>query len=1336
MVSEMKWTTDQQKIIDYSENLDLLVSAAAGSGKTAVMTERVRKRSISGIGDISKMLIMTFTDLAAQNMRDRIERSFRAALEDNIAQNGNVQERSIIDQQIMLLQQAQISTIHSFCWQVIQTWSSELVDSNGEPIVDAGLGVLDETRKKMLLEQAVQEVMDELHALLTNYQNSQITEVEPAYDDFVGTDIPAFDTSFDLFCISGESITRASWLTDFSRLVDSLAGRRDDSDLRELLMQSLEKIRSLADYEEWCRERLNEYSEKALSFSSSAEYHEYMFQLDKLTALAEEGLSDLKLMPLFDRLVSGELKGKEEPQFRICLLSQIEGIGKLRSILNDSIADKWDRIFALAQSIDTSYFLAKRGDEKKEFMRLYNSKISPLLSYLTGRPPDDKLEEYFCELPIHMFSATIESIEQDILSMHGMLSRFSEIMIMVDRAYMRLKLEDKAIDFSDFEHFALRLLRIPAVRDSYRERFKEIYLDEYQDTNNIQETIIRQIANDNVFMVGDIKQSIYRFRYANPALFAEKANSFEKDPKTGHLLRLNQNFRSVPGIINGVNRFFESFLTEDSGEIEYKNGHQLTAGVNDTGDARIRTIIVNVKENQLSGSGSDEEILEDSSAAKESLAVIREIRSLVDSGSFGYGDFAILGRTRAVCQVYYKQLSEYGIPVTASGERDFLDSPELRLMEALINLLDNMQQDIPLAAIMRSAIVGSAFSEEELMIIRSEDRNSPDEIEEDRHFYASVIRYSDKGSDQALRERVRDFLNKLASWREYEQFMSISELIGHIYEESGLLERVSALDSGPERVKDLELFREWADNFERSRQRGIYSFALYIRKIREKKLSERGFDSIVSVENAVQIMTIHGSKGLEFPVVFVVGAGKKMDAKSSLSSIAISEHGGITSFAMDPERSERHMTALHYSHLLKSIRAERAESYRLLYVAMTRAEKLLYIVANVDVKADNSSVSKSKMRSLLEGYKNSGLLLPVPAYVSASATTWLQLILLAMSAEPDIDPLKWFSDDGIEQGFMQQSNDYYVLNWFESDWLRSEIYPDIELISEAEHKNQEQPSDELPDQELIECWSRRLFKEYPYASIQQQPSKLTVTGLKRLQEQLIAADAEIEGDTTEGEESRFDQPQAREMVMTLKRPSDTNKREKKIKGAELGSMLHSIFQFVDLVKLNAEADEAEARRQIIEMADKKIIFPRYLSQAVEWSGALASFAKSEIAEAIRKIEIEGGPVYREMPFTIAVKSNDTLIQTNNLKLDSVYDDEETTLVQGMIDCWFEDERGVTLVDFKSDYLDCAPENFSDELSSRYKLQLDYYADAIARATGKRPQRRIIWLIRYSQAVEI
>ena len=154
------------------------------------------------------------------------------------------------------------------------------------------------------------------------------------------------------------------------------------------------------------------------------------------------------------------------------------------------------------------------------------------------------------------------------------------------------------------------------------------------------------------------------------------------------------------------------------------------------------------------------------------------------------------------------------------------------------------------------------------------------------------------------------------------------------------------------------------------------------------------------------------------------------------------------------------------------------------------------------------------------------------------------------------------------------------------------------------------------------------------------------------------------------------------------------------------------------------------------MADKRIIFPRYLGQAVEWSGALASFAKSEIAEAIRKIEIEGGAVYREMPFTIAVKTNDTLIQTNNLKLDSVYDDENPTLVQGMIDCWFEDERGVTLIDFKSDYLDCASENFSNELSSRYKLQLDYYADAIARATGKRPQRRIIWLIRYSQAVEI
>lgn len=1338
MVNKMKWTKDQQSIIDFCEKQDLLVSAAAGSGKTAVMTERIRRRSLSGQVDVSKMLVMTFTDLAAQNMRDRIERSFRQALEDNIAVNGSLEARSVIDKQLMMLQQAQISTIHSFCWQIIQTWSSELTDSKGDPYLEAGLGVLDETRKKMLLEQAVDEVLEVLYELMSEHESNEFmgNKEVSSTNQYISCDVPDFETSTEPFCLNGSPVTLAEWLRDFACLFDSMSGRRDDSDFRDMLVHSLEKIRSLADYELWCREQLNEYMAKANHFASSSEYEKYIKQLKNLLEMAEEGVENLKLLPYYDHLMQDDISGKEEPRFQSCLKSQLTGIIELRRILEDTDPDKWDRIYELSRAIESSYLLPKRTEEKREFMTEYNSRLAPLMHYITGFPSADKLENYYVELPIHMFSTTVASIENDLGRMHGLLSRFCETVIMIDRAYLRLKLEEKAIDFSDFEHFALKLLRIPEVRDNYRERYQEIYLDEYQDTNNIQESIIRQIADDNVFMVGDIKQSIYRFRYANPALFAKKAERYERDPSTGRLMRLNQNFRSVPGIIDGVNRFFNSFLTEESGEIDYTKGHQLTAGKLSAGDARVKVMIVNVKENQLSANFSDDDIREDGSTAKESLAVIREIRNLIKSESCGYGDIAILARTRAVCQVYYRQLADHGIPVTAAGEREFLDSPELRLMESLINLLDNMQQDIPLAAIMRSGIAEDPFSEEDLMMIRSEDKERMSCPDADRHFYASVMHFRVEGSDQKLRQRVDNFLGIIETWREYERFMSISELIGHIYEESGLLDRVSTLDSGSDRVKDLELFREWADGFERSRQRGLYSFALYIRKIREKRLSDRGFDTVTSVENAVQIMTVHASKGLEFPIVFLAGAGKMMEKKSNLNLLAVSEHGGITGFAVDPERMERHMTALHYSHLVDSIRAERAESYRLLYVAMTRAERLLYIAANVNVNAEKKSNSMSRMSALLQSFVNSGKVLPIPAHMSAAASSWLQLLLLSMCAEPGLEPIVWFGEDGITSGHMQQSNDYYQLNWFESDWLRSEVYPDYILSDDAANENLTTGTTKEADMKTVQAWTKRLFQEYPYAEFQQQPSKLTVTGLKRLQEQLIAADSEIYNEQNEEGHIDFTENKVKEMAMTLHKPVDSNKLGTRVSGAELGSLLHSLFQFVDLVKLTTDTGRKEAVRQIEAMATKRIIYPRYLDQALEWSDALVSFAASELADSIRSLELSGGSIYREMPFTIAVKSDDAVRLVNMSAQQSINVDDDITLVQGMIDCWFEDDNGVTLVDFKSDYLDCPPSDYSAELIRRYKIQLDYYAEAITRAAGKKPKHKIIWLIRYAQAVEL
>lgn len=1338
----MKWTPDQQAVIEYNTKKDLLVSAAAGSGKTAVMTERVKQRCLQGKSDISQMLIMTFTDLAAQNMRDRIDRSFRQTLEDNIENDGEQVERDLLNHQIMQLQQAQISTIHSFCWQIIQTWSSDLINSDGTPLFEAGFGVLDDTRRQMLLEQAVDEVLNSLYSL-----DAEAASEEAAKRKYetVGLELPSHLDDPAPFAIDGNTVSYEQWLSNFRTLLDGFSGRSSDENFRSALIKTLNKIRSLADYEQWCRNRLEEYAVKASNFAASSEYQEYMQNFESLLARAEFGVEELKNLPLFDRLMSGDVKGKEEIGFAPCLKSQVECISKLKAIMSDANPDKWDRVYSVARGVDTSGSMGRRSAEKKEFLTIYYAQIAPLLHLLTGTPDFGKLENYYHEKPLHLFSADINEIEMDMQAVLPLMKRFFETVLLIDRVYLRLKIQEQSIDFSDFEHFALRLLRIPEIRNSYKRQFREIYLDEYQDTNNIQEAIIQQIADDNVFMVGDIKQSIYRFRYANPALFAEKSRGFTDGSLPGVLLKLNRNFRSVPGIVDGINRFFSNFLTYESGEIEYTDGHQLStehSAVNSAADdmpERINVIMVNSKESSAQSIYNSDEIRESSGIEREMLAVVYQIRKLLNEDAFKYSDIAILGRTNDACAVAHDQLLSYGIPVTAAGEREFLDSPELRLMEALINLLDNMQQDIPLAAIMRSGLIRPAFSETELMIIRNADQDSQLPEIADRHFYASVLRYRDSGKDDVLRKKIDGFFIVLETWREYERFMSVSELIGLIYEESDLPGRVSRMPAGHERLRDLELFHEWADSFERSRQRGLYNFALYIRKIREKKLKETGFDQVSSVENAVRIVTVHGSKGLEFPVVFLIGADKKIDRVNSGDSLLVSEAGGISAMMMNPDRFEKHMTALHYLHELRNLRADRAESYRLLYVAMTRAEKRLFVTSAVSINSDKGSDSKLRLFSMLE---SAGGKLPLPRDISASAKSWLDLLLLAGQCEMELDIKSWFEAGGITASAIEQANKYYCYRLFALDWLRSEVYPQTLMLESPEGDSDEVHLDfasinnaaessgannaSIVANTLVEKWSNRLFQKYPYEEILNVAAKQTVSGLKRLQEQL-EIDQSI--DNTEDDrlfESNISDSAAnqeiKDMSMSMLMPQDAGASVGRLQGAALGSMLHSLFQFIELNTLSTSPTASEIKAQIEKMVDRKIIYPEQLPQALEWTGAIIKYSESEIADNIRKIEADGKSVYREMPFTMAIDLTDC---------------GEQTLIQGMIDCWYKNEDGsVTIIDFKSDRIDAPLTKYDDIIKDRYSLQLNYYSRAIEQSTGLQVKRKIVWLIRYGFSIEI
>ena len=1354
----MNWTNAQLDIIDFNQPCDLLVSAAAGSGKTAVMTERIRSRAMSGKADMANLLVMTFTDLAAQSMRDRIERSFRETLRQSSTSGSNKEEQERIRQQLLQLQQAQVSTIHSFCWQILQAYASDLTDRNGEPLFESGFGVLEDTRRRILLDQAVDEVLS------WGYLNRETGGDEP--DRQVLPEIPDHEDVLAPFSLLGQPITWRTWFDRFEQVCDCFSGQKDDSRLRVMLVDHLQRLRSLSDYEDWSRNQLKRLEAISLDFANSKEYADFMQLLEQELARAEEGLERIRFCSYYDKLMAPQLTAKKDLQFRQSLEEQIQAIQLIRSLLGQSRTDSmspdsapltncWDRIRDIAAGLGEPVLLPRQGAEKKELAEVYNTWIPPLLYLLTGQPAPEKCPEAMMEHPIHLFAVGIRDLEQDLQQMMPVLSCFFELVLMIDRAYMRLKIADGAVDFSDFEHFSLRLLRRKEIGSVFRKQFREIYLDEYQDTNNIQEAIIRQIADRNVFMVGDIKQSIYRFRHANPTLFRSKAERFAYAPQEGRLITLNQNFRSVPGIIQAVNRLFAAIMTKASGEIDYDADQALVPSREplQSDQPAVQLLLVNTRElPDHTDDWYENRSPDESSAEKEALAVVLKIRELVDGGDCQYGDIAVLGRTNLVCAKYHLQLSQCGIPVTASGERAFLDSPELRLMEALINLLDNMQQDIPLATVMRSALVSPGFSEAELLQIRSQERTEHADQTGPRSFHAAVAWYATAGLDLKLQHKTASFIDQITSWRQKEQWMSLSELIGLIYEESNLLDRVSRFTDGSSRVADLERFQEWADNFEQGRQKGLFGFARYIEKIREQNLQNIGFDPVSNVDNAVRIMTVHGSKGLEFPVVFLVGMQQSINQRGSSPLLQVSEAGGITSMSIHPDRFETHQTAANYWHERSSFQADRAESLRLLYVGMTRAEDRLFLVGNVALGPNGSKTKLDLLERARSLKQPDG---PFQAALVRTASSWLDLVLMSLACEPDLDPADWFRPETAEVEQAVQRNQLFKLERVSVSWLRHQIdaarfelpisNESSALVSAGEpataqaSSTDSDPMSDVHVRHEVERWCHRLRPDYPFEEAVALPGKITVSGLKRLAELRLADHRVDEGPGLEiaaaSEQIARSARIAPEIALTM-RTAVLNGTKKELVGAELGSMLHSLFQFLDLTALGNQPELTQVIDQIREMAAKQKIPIAYLSQALDWADTLLAYARSDLAAHIRELECNPATarkVYREMPFTLALPARQ-LLKPDEVELTAEWDD--ITLIQGMIDCWFETEHGAVLVDFKSDVIKGGTEQIRTELAARYRLQLNSYAMAIEKAAGRTVVSRIIWLIRNKMAIEI
>jgi ATP-dependent helicase/nuclease subunit A len=1345
--------TEEQKAIVAAPVGNLLVSAAAGSGKTAVMTDRIVARMIDKQLDMNQVLVMTFTDAAASQMKEKIQRKLQAAL----AETRDPDLRRYLSRQLTLLPGAAISTIHAFCLTVIRNFCHLAVDDQGLPIVEPGFTIGDGLNAGLLCRQALDEIMAERY--------EQIDRAEP------------------------ESLP--DWTTDFYRLVDSFGSGRSDENLREMALRLYQFFRSMPDY----RLLIDQYRSKlqavAADFATSQHARVLLNQLQLLVVRATAAGDTLRAM-----LDSGVTFIKQADRNR-GYHNQFRTILQTLADIGDYLAGgqlDWDEVRALSLPLQTELALPKanaKDPDRQTFLDIFRSQVAEAIFCLSGNCGSKTYSDHFQFDTRFLFARPAADIAADVQVMRPVIDQLFNLILDLDEHYRELKRSQSLIDFGDFEHLALGILRQPEAHDYYRQRFREIYIDEYQDTSSIQETLLQAIGQANVFMVGDIKQSIYRFRHARPQIFMAKSESFQ-DPELGSLYTLNKNFRSVTGILAGVNELFSQLMTPQAGEIRYDETQALVA--HRPAQDGIPPIELLLMDSRLppaaadpdSGNGApdgdldpdgdrdfdsagdlDQELSDDGLMAqaewilpaaelnqyqKEALAVLARIRELL-AASHSPGDIVILSRSKAVGRVFSDALAEDGIATLEDTKGGFLDSPELRLMEALLQVFDNPRQDIPLAAVMLSGIFAGGFSASELYQVRLADCQQP---RRSRFFHEAVRWYADAGPDPVLKQKLAAFLAWIELWRDRERILRLSEWLEMLFEETGYLSQVAATPNGAAKVRELRQFGYWAGQFENQRQVGLFSFVRYLDTLRERGVDESPFGMEEPVQAAVRVMTIHRSKGLEFPVVFLVGTQADIAPKSRRDPLLISETLGVGFDLIDPDRQIRYPTHLKLAMLEEYKAAGLAEEMRLLYVAMTRAKDRLIISAALKLDPEKGV---PRLTQLIEQSRaQSGL--DLPAHRVLSCRSYLDWIILALARHPDLDwaRLAPAADTGYQ--LQPASKGVWHVRW---EAMTSELATaSLQAMTSlpVTTTNPAAPSAvaavpatpgqklrqwlELPvvaEDPLYLAAEQRLYGEYRFGQAARTPIKLAVSELKRReQEEARFADDQaipvpIAGQVDQASDQTFNQAdQARPLGINLTlhdlRPAFEGQAEDISSGAGLGTLLHRFMRFINLGAAVRQPDRQEILHQVQTMAAQHILSADEARTLLPHVDDLVAFAQSSLASQMLAAAVERQALHREMPFTLALPVGDVYPGQAGFAPD------DRVLIQGIIDCWFIQDNGAVLVDYKSDWIAGDDQTCQQVLAERYTRQLAYYARAIEAATLQPVRRKLIWHIRRRQIFEL
>ena len=1265
----MKFTPEQQRVIEL-HNSNILVSAAAGSGKTAVLVERIIRMICDGEhpADIDRLLIVTFTNAAAAEMRERIAAGITARLE---ADPGNEH----IQKQSALLHNAQITTIDSFSLFLIRNHFNEIG-------LDPDFRVADEGEIKLLQQEVLAQLLEDAYA-----------------GQFVPEAPEQFHACVEYFCPGGRESVLEQHILNLSRYAGSFPWPA-----------------------EWLEERKNDYAAGDMEALVHSDYGQYL--TERVNRTVEGCLEKLREVKRLCELPDGPYMYGELTEAEI---EQLERLTSCKDLEEQAAKVPTVTFGRLPSKKDDSVDPAKR-----ELAKAIRNSVKDTLSDLS--------ESYF-KTPLEL------AVEQG-KACREPLRILLDLVLEFDRRLLAAKQERHLIDFSDMEHYALQiLLKREKVEESggtgtdrtetkyrivpsdvameYRQYFQEILIDEYQDSNLVQEYLLSAISGEeegryNRFMVGDVKQSIYKFRLARPELFLEKYDTYQE---TGDLCRIDlaKNFRSRIQVVDAVNDVFSRIMSRQIGGIAYDDKAALYPGAvypaqEDPVYGSELLLIRKPEKGEREESGIGEQHAEgagvlvdyDNVRQLEALAITARIKQLKGSlkvmeKSTGelrpvrYSDMVILLRTTSGWDEEFKKiLEQQGIPVYITSKTGYFGALEVQELLQFLRVLDNPRQDIPLFGVMQSVFGG--FTQEEIAQIRSggeghsrkrmtlyealkEVAQSGRTVEEGEEISAG----ESAGEEAELSQKADTFLQRIGHYRDLTPFTSIRDLLQRILDDYDYLNYVTALPAGSKRRANVEMLLTKASAFEKTSYFGLFHFIRYMEQLEKYDVDYGEADTLDENADVVRIMSIHKSKGLEFPVVFVSGLSKRFNMQDANQSLIVDMDLGVAVDYVDSVRRIKNKTLRRTVLSAKMKEDNLAEELRVLYVALTRAREKLILTAVLD-KADEkwelaqmTGQERLTYLDFCEAGSYMDFLLPILPQTGIAVKT-------LRTEDLAVEELR----EQLRMGDRREQ-------------LRLIACGETTLTGDPEENERK-----------LMYLRERFAYQYPHPGLQKLYTKTTVSELK------IAAMAEKD-------EAAFHTFEEKEVVPYI---PGFRREQEKVSGAVRGNAFHRTMELLDFTYLFTESglftgcpnnyeeyrrglDKNRLQNRLEEFLQRETISLRLTEEYAKAVSLpkILNFLEQELAYRMWRAQ-EQGLLYREQPFVLGIDAK---------RLDPDLPEGEKVLIQGIIDVFFIEDGEIVLLDYKTDVIDSL-----EALWNRYNVQIQYYEEALTKLMQMPVKERILY----------